>query len=150
MKDMLKPAAIYFTLVFGVGFVLGTVRVLCVVPLVGARVAELIESPLMLLATVLAARWVVRRFCSGCGPGGLLGVGLAAVGVMLAAELIVGVGIRGMSPAGVFLERDPVSGAVYYGLLVLFALMPWLLGSLSARGGGGHAESPAAAHRPRE
>ena len=58
---LLKAAAFYFALVFGAGFVLGMVRVLGVAPRLGTRAAELIEAPLMLAATVLAARWTVRR-----------------------------------------------------------------------------------------
>lgn len=123
---MLESAAIYFALVFGTGFALGVARVLLLVPLVGTRAAELIEAPAMLLAIVLAARWVVRRRGRPSGRA-MLGAGLIAAGTVLAADLAVGVGLRGMSPAEVFTGRDPVAGAVYYGLIGLFALMPWLL-----------------------
>ncbi|MGL4554455.1 MAG: hypothetical protein ACRC33_25105, partial [Gemmataceae bacterium] len=88
------------------------------------RAAELLEAPVMLLAIVLAGRWVSRR----TRPGDRLGAGLIAAGMVLAADVAVGVGLRGMSPAAVFTDRDAVSGAVYYGLLALFASMPWLLG----------------------
>ena len=126
---MFLAAAVYFALVFGTGFVLGTLRVLLVVPLVGTRAAELIEMPMMLLATVLAARRVVRRFCRGFGAGKRLGVGLFAVAGVLTADLGVGMGLRGMTFAEVFTDRDPVSGSVYYGLLALFAVMPWVVGT---------------------
>ncbi len=46
----------YFVAVFGVGFILGTIRVLWVAPLVGDRTAELIEAPLMLAAIYFSAR----------------------------------------------------------------------------------------------
>jgi hypothetical protein len=46
---------------------------------------------------------------------------------MLAAELAVGVLLRGMSATEVFLNRDPVSGAAYYAALLLFAVMPAIL-----------------------
>ena len=58
---ILKAGVIYFALVFGAGFMLGTVRVLWGVPHVGTRTAELLEAPIMLVVTILAARWVVRR-----------------------------------------------------------------------------------------
>ena len=132
---LLKPAAAYFGLVFGTGFVLGMVRVPFLVPWVGERIAELIEAPLMLLAIVLAARWVVRRFCAETGQAMLFGVGAIAAGLVLAADLAVGAGLRGMSPVQVFTERDPVSGAVYYGLIAIFALMPWISARRGAAGG---------------
>ncbi len=131
--DLVKAASIYFAVAFGTGFVLGTIRVLLIVPLIGVRGAELSESPLMLFATIVGARWVNRRFCSGFGGLKLLGVGLIAVTLILAADIIVGVGLRGMSLAQVFTERDAVSGPIYYGLLGFFALMPWFFGKKHTR-----------------
>ena len=122
---LLKSAALYFALVFGAGFVLGAIRVPFLVPRVGDRLAELIEAPLMLGVILLAARWIARRF-----PGSrreLLATGLGALGFVLAADVVIGVTLRGMSLVEVFLNRDPVSGTVYYALLGLFAVMPWLL-----------------------
>jgi anti-sigma factor RsiW len=128
-----KWAAIYFALVFGVGFALGPIRVLWLEPKIGARAAELVEAPFMLLAIVLAGRWVGRRVGSAGRTMRSLGVGLAAAGLVLAADLAVGVGLRGMTVAQVFTERDPVSGAVYYALVALTAVAPWVLGRFGDR-----------------
>lgn len=125
--EALKPGFVYFLLVFGTGFVLGTVRVLLIVPLVGHRTAELLEMPLMLIATVLAARWTIRRFPELRTSASRLAIGGIALGLMLGGELAVGIGLRGMSSAEVFLSRDPVSGTAYYVSLILFAVMPWLV-----------------------
>mgnify|MGYP001791382790 FL=1 len=57
----LRAGLLYFAAVFSVGLVLGVVRVLWAVPKLGVRGAELMEMPLMLVATVLVAFWVVRR-----------------------------------------------------------------------------------------
>jgi hypothetical protein len=45
---ILKAGLIYFAIVFGAGFVLGTIRTLWVVPRLGTRMAELMETPIML------------------------------------------------------------------------------------------------------
>lgn len=127
MLKQLKPAMAYFALVFGAGFVLGPIRVLWLVPRVGERTAELLELPLMLVVIVLAARWTTRRFAPASPPSGWLVIGLIALGLLLAAELGVGIVLRGGSPAEALLARDPVSGTAYYASLALFALMPWLL-----------------------
>ena len=124
---VLKSAAVYFALVFGAGFVLGTIRVLWVAPRLGTRTAELLESPLMLLTTVLAACWVNRHFSLGARPASSFGVGLIALALLLAAEIGLGVVLRGGSALEVLLNKDPVSGTVYYALLGVYALMPWLL-----------------------
>jgi hypothetical protein len=62
LRPVLLAAITYVGLVFGAGFLLGTVRVLLVVPQLGVRSAELLEMPLMATVVVLAARFVVRRF----------------------------------------------------------------------------------------
>ena len=60
--NLLTSSVVYFAIVFGAGFVFGTVRVMWLVPAVGVRVAELTELPLMLAVVFFAARWVNRRF----------------------------------------------------------------------------------------
>lgn len=129
-----KSAAIYFAIVFGVGFALGPIRVLWLEPRLGVRTAELIEAPFMLLAVILAGRWVGRRLCAGYSPAARVGVGLVAAGFVLVADLAVGVGLRGMSVLEVFTARDPVSGPLYYALVALTAVAPWVFGRVSAPG----------------
>ncbi|MBH0199004.1 MAG: hypothetical protein HP497_06205 [Nitrospira sp.] len=123
----MKPGILYFLLVFGAGFVLGTVRVLLIVPHVGHRTAELLEMPLMLIATVFAARWITRRFAESHNHAARLAIGGIALGLMLAGELAVGIGLRGMTASSVILNRDPVAGTAYYVSLLLFAAMPWIV-----------------------
>ena len=57
MKHTFKAGVLYFALVFAAGFALGTMRTLWVMPRLGARTAELIEQPVMLGVSILAARW---------------------------------------------------------------------------------------------
>jgi hypothetical protein len=123
----LKAGALYFLLVFGAGFALGTLRVLLVVPRLGARTAELIEAPVMLAVTFLAARWTVRRLAVPAAWTQRLGMGCIALGLLLAAEFMLVLGFRGMSMREYFATLDPVSGTVYYALLGAFAVMPLLV-----------------------
>lgn len=127
-----RVAAIYFAIVFGVGFALGPIRVLWLEPRLGLRAAELLEAPFMLVAIVVAGRWVGRRLCSSHSPAFRLSVGLLTASLVLAADVGVGVGLRDMSVTEVFTQRDPVSGPVYYALLALTAVAPWLLGRAPA------------------
>ena len=121
---ILKAGVLYFALVFAAGFVLGTVRTLWIVPRLGVRTAELLEAPIMLLVTIFAARFVVRRCSLSAAFRDLLGTGLIALAILIAAEIGVALWLRGLTLREYVLARDPVSGAVYLGLLLLFALMP--------------------------
>jgi hypothetical protein len=114
----LRAGAAYFALVFAAGFFLGAIRTLWVVPLVGVRYGELMESPLMLAAIIVAARRVARN------P---LAVGFLALAFLLIAEIGVTVGLRRLSIGEYIAGRDPVSGTVYLVLLLAFAVMPRLM-----------------------
>jgi hypothetical protein len=129
----LTSSAAYFAIVFGAGFVFGTVRVMWLVPMVGVRVAELAEIPLMLAVIVVAARSVNRRFLTGRDRYSRLIVGVMALVLLLLAELILGVMFLGLTPTDVFLGRDPVSGTGYYLSLCAFALMLRFLGGRASR-----------------
>lgn len=123
----LKAGALYFALVFGAGFVLGSIRVLLVVPRFGARTAELMEAPVMLAVTIVAARWIVRRLDVSSVWSSRLGMGCVALALLLAAEFTLVLGLRGLSFGEYFATLDLVSGSVYYALLVVFAVMPLLV-----------------------
>jgi hypothetical protein len=53
-------------------------------------------------------------------------VGAFALALLLAAEILMGIAVQGLSLVEVFTKHDPVSGSVYYALLGVFAAMPWL------------------------
>jgi hypothetical protein len=126
-----KPAIVYFALVMGAGFVLGTIRVPFLVPRLGERYAELLEMPFMAVAIVLAARHVVRRFALPASLPVRLQVGFTALALSVLAELLLAMALQGRSLVEFVASRDPVSGAVYLAMLLLFALMPAILARLN-------------------
>ena len=129
-----RAAALYLAMVFGAGFVLGTVRVLVIVPRIGERAAELLELPLMVTIVALAARFITRRFASAIrGARAWRQVGLIALGCMLAADIGVGVALRGMTLWDALFARDPLSGTAYYLALGFLALAPWLFARTGQR-----------------
>ncbi len=129
----LQAGFAYFGVVFGAGFVLGSIRVPFLVPRLGERWAELVEMPVMAVVIVLAARWIVRRF--SLTPRDCWITGLIALLSTLAAELLLAVVIAGRSVGAYLASRDPVSGSVYVALLLVFAAMPCLLVRRWATGG---------------
>src|SRR5437899_557354 len=120
--QILKSAMLYFALVFGAGFVLGTIRVLLVVPRIGTRTAELIETPLMIVVSFFAARWVVRRLAIRTTAGERIAMGLLALGFLLGAELTLVLWLRGLTITEYLVGRDPVSGTAYVIALGVFAV----------------------------
>jgi hypothetical protein len=123
----IKAGIAYFALVFGAGFVLGSIRVPFLVPRLGERMAELIEMPFMLIVIVLAARFIVRRVASPPTALVRLGIGGIALGLLLAAEIVLAIAIQDRSLGDYVASRDPVSGSVFLALLVIFAVMPLVI-----------------------
>jgi hypothetical protein len=122
-----KMGAIYFAIVFATGFVLGIIRTLWLVPHLGVRNAELLEMPFMLTAIVLAATWIGAHLHREAAGATRIAIGVLALALLLSAEIIVGVSLQGLSVVEVFTKHDPISGSVYYAMLGVFAVMPWLL-----------------------
>jgi hypothetical protein len=56
-----KAGALYAIIVFVIGFILGTIRVLLVAPRLGETTAVIIEAPIMLAASWFVCRWCVGR-----------------------------------------------------------------------------------------
>jgi len=121
---ILTQATLYFAFVFGAGFILGPIRIFLVIPRVGVRAAELMEAPIMLGVIIVASRWMVRRFPESSDMSSRLATGFLALALMLGAEFALAHVLRGISVREYLANRDPVSGTVYYALLVVFALLP--------------------------
>ncbi len=122
-----KAGVLYFAIVFAVGFALGIIRTMWVVPRVGARKAELMEMPIMLTVTIVAARWTVLRLSVSPMSSARLEMGCTALVLMLVAEFGFVLWVRGISIKDYLATRDPVSGTVYYLTLVVFAFIPLLV-----------------------
>ncbi len=124
---ILKAGVLYFALVFGAGFVLGPIRILWAVPRFGTRMAELMETPIMLVVTVVSARYTVRLLAVPFRVSTRLGMGCVALALLFVAEFTLVLWLRGMSFSEYLASRDPVSGTVYYLMLLVFAIMPLLV-----------------------
>ncbi len=103
---------------------LGPIRILWAVPRFGARMAELMETPIMLVVIIVAARWIAQRLALPPTISSRLGMGCVALALLLAAEFTLVLWLRGMSLSEYFASRDPVSGTIYYVMLGVFAIVP--------------------------
>jgi hypothetical protein len=84
------------------------------------------EAPIMLLVTILAARWIVLHLVVPPTASARLGMGCIALLLLFVAEFGLVLWLRGLTIRGYLARRDPVSGTVYYVMLVVFAAMPLL------------------------
>lgn len=128
---MIRRGVTYFAIVFSAGFALGIVRVSLLVPRIGDRYAELLEAPVMLAVIWLAARFVTWRFPARRRFGYVVSGAIALV-LLLTFEFTVVITLRGLSIAEYLSGRDPVAGIVYVAMLMLFAIMPRLVGKRRA------------------
>jgi hypothetical protein len=121
--QILKSALLYFALVFGAGFLLGTIRVLLVVPRLGVRTAELIEMPVMMLVSFLVARWIILRFPVLPSTTERIAIGIVALVLLLGTEFTF-IWLQGRTISEYVAGRDPVAGTAYLIALGVFAFMP--------------------------
>lgn len=124
---ILKAALSYFAIVFTVGFLCGPIRVLMLEPMFGATAAVLLEAPILLMAMLYAARFVPRRLRLSPTSAAHLGMGLAALVLVLLADLGVGLYIRDLSLGAMAANFGTPAGRIYAAMLLVFALMPWLV-----------------------
>ena len=83
---------------------------LWLVPLLGARAAELTEAPIVLVVTIVAARWVGRRLAVPARWARRLAVGAVALAHLLAAELAVVLLLQGLTVREYLAARDRRAG----------------------------------------
>ena len=126
MKQALKAGALYFAMVFAFAFAVGVVRVLIVAPRVGPLAAVMLEAPLVIAVSGLAARWCVTRLGVGQGTGIRLAMGFFAFALLMAAELAGSVLMSGLTPAQHFAAFLQPAGAVGLLAQIVFALVPFL------------------------
>jgi hypothetical protein len=128
----IRASMTYFALVFGAGFILGSIRVPFLAPRLGERAAELIEMPFMFVVVLVSARFITKRFSLPANALPRLGAGFLALGLLVAAEVVLAVALQDRTLAEYVASRDPVSGVVYLAMLALFAVMPLVLASVTS------------------
>jgi hypothetical protein len=117
-------ATAYWGVVFALGFVLGTLRVLWVIPRVGLIPATLLELPIILTASWFAAGWILRRFAIESQREALT-LGVLAFVLLMAAECALAAALVGQTPKQWLAELARPHALLGLAGQVVFALMPW-------------------------
>lgn len=126
MRAALIAGLLYFAIVFAVGFMLGTVRVMVVAPKLGLVPAVLIELPVLLTAAWFTSRALIKRWQVPALPAYRLLMGLCAFSVLMLAEFSFAVGVFGQPVQDYFAEIATPHGALGLAGQIAFGLWPRL------------------------
>jgi hypothetical protein len=121
---LIRAAAAYWAIIFALGFVLGTARVLWIAPALGLIPATALELPVMLGASWIVSGWLVRRFALATG-GEALAAGELAFALLMVAECALAVTLSGETPDAWLKGLAAPHAALGLVGQVVFALMPW-------------------------
>lgn len=121
-----RAGLLYFAGVFAVGFLLGGIRMMLLVPTVGELLAVLIELPVILAASWLLCGRAVIRLQVSADPRARGIMGATALGMLLLAEIILATLLFAEPPPEFLAGLLSPPGLVGLGGQIVFALFPLL------------------------
>jgi hypothetical protein len=123
--NIFKAGTAYLALIFSLGFILGTVRVLAVIPRIGEFAATLLELPLILTASWFVSGWLIKRMQIAPHAASRLLMGAVAFGLAMIAEPLLGLSFgRSLTDQWSALLRP--AGLAGLAGQAIFSLMPWI------------------------
>jgi hypothetical protein len=126
MGRAFKAGAVYFLLLYVIGFLLGATRELLLAPRFGVVVASALEALPMLAAIFHFAPLIARRFGVAPKSAGRMLMGFFGLVLLMGAEIAMTRAMRGLSPEQWLAHFASVEGVIYAALLAAFAAMPWV------------------------
>lgn len=124
MKRMLLASTAYVATVFAVGFVLGLLRTLALVPLLGEVGAVMVELPVILTVAWLVCARILRRWPPAPLPA--LGMGAIAFLLLMAAEAGLSMLLAGRSMAEHLALYSQLPHQLGLAGQMTFAMFPWV------------------------
>ena len=124
MKRALTSASAYVLTLFALGFVLGTIRVLFVVPHIGELAATIAEVPVMLTAAYFTCRWAIRRWQVPSTIAIRLAMVLWFLALLFVFETLLGATLFGRSVAEQWTALGSPAGLVGISAQIIAALLP--------------------------
>ncbi|HYE62108.1 MAG TPA: hypothetical protein VD997_08935 [Phycisphaerales bacterium] len=111
---------------FAAGFVMAPVRIMLLEPRIGPVAAVLVEVPVVLTVSFLAARWLVRRFVPGATPAQRAALGTVAFMLLQTAEFGLSLAM-GDTPPSYAAKIAAPAGVIGIAAQVLFGLLPLIV-----------------------
>ena len=124
MRKALIAGAVYFAVVFALGFLMGVLRVLVMAPRLGEVGGLMLELPVMLTASWLACGWLMSRFGVGPRPGGRATMSGVALVLLLIAEPAGAMILFGRSPGDLLGTYRTPAALLGLASQVAFVLFP--------------------------
>jgi hypothetical protein len=115
----------YFVVVYSLGFLLGMIRVLILAPRTGEMGSVLLETPIILGASWIVARWCANMFAVPATVVPRLAMGGVAFALLIAGEIAVSTFVfgRGWQNTAALYQTPPaivgLAAQVVFGLLPL-------------------------------
>jgi hypothetical protein len=128
VKRALIAASAYFFALFTLGFVLGTIRVIFVVPRVGELAATIAEVPVMLAAAYFVCCWAIRRW--QVPPPVAIRAAMVPwfLTLLFAFEALLGATLFGRSVAEQWVALSTPAGLVGISAQIIAAILPLVVG----------------------
>ena len=126
MRHAILAGLVYWAIVFALGFVMGTLRVLVLAPLLGPVAAVSLELPIMLAGSWLACGWSLRRFGVGKAFAERAAMGLLAFTLLILAEFALSTLLFGRTAAEHWASYATTEARLGLAAQVLFATFPLL------------------------
>lgn len=134
MKRILLTGTVYVAAVFAAGFVLGVLRTLVMVPLLGEMAAVLVELPVILAVAWLVCTRILRRW--PLSPAAAVGMGAIAFLLLMGAEASLSTLLAGRSLAQHLALYAQLPHQVGLAGQLAFAVIPWIQARRSQRSPG--------------
>ena len=125
-QTSIRAGSVYFLAMFLAGWTFGPIRESFVHMGVDPLTAVLFETPAMLLVMYASSAWIVRRFSVSDKVVDRLVMGVAAIVLMVVAELLGGSAVRGWSLREGLANFATAPGLVFAVALLIGLLMPAL------------------------
>ena len=126
MLNTTRAGFFYCAAVFGLGFILGTIRVLVLIPKLGELPSTLIELPVILSAAWFICSRVTARFQVPQEWPVRLSMGVLAFALLMAAELALSVWLFGNTVTEHFEKYQSLASIIGLAGQGVFSLFPLL------------------------
>lgn len=114
-------------MLFALGFLLGTIRVIFVAPRIGELAATIMEVPVMLVAAYFACRWAIRRWQVPPAIAARVAMVPWFLSLLFVFEALLGLALFGRSVSEQWAAFRTPAGLVGLSAQIIASLLPLIV-----------------------